>query len=430
MVAGYHRRMRAVLTSLLTAALLAVAGCASPPVPRPSTAATTAATAPTRAVAPVLLISIDGLRPDDLADAPTLQALAATGVRAQWMNPSFPTLTFPNHYTLVTGLRPDHHGIVNNSMRDPVLGRFALNDRQAVSDGRWWDGGEPIWVTAHRAGLRTATMFWPGSEAAIHGVRPDEWHPFDAGITPAQRVDTVLGWLQAPPAQRPAFMTLYFDQVDHAEHDAGPASPPARAAVAEVDAALARLVEGLRQRGMLDALNIVVVSDHGMARVPDGQVVTVDTLVPADIAEVETAGQVVGIRPRPGHAAEAEARLLGRHPHYACWRKGELPARWHYGTHPRIPPIVCLMDEGWDALSPGWKAKRRPGDRGSHGFDPALPSMRAVFIAHGPAFNPGTLLPPFDNVDVYPLLADLLGIAPAANDGSLAPLRPALREAR
>ncbi|TCT23575.1 putative AlkP superfamily pyrophosphatase or phosphodiesterase [Thermomonas haemolytica] len=426
MAAGYHRRMRTFLTPLLTAALLAVAGCASPPASR----APTAAQAPAPTVAPVLLVSIDGLRPDDLPRLPTLQHLADTGVRAQWMNPSFPSLTFPNHYTLVTGLRPDHHGIVHNTMRDPQLGRFSMDNRQAVGDGRWWDGGEPIWVTAHKAGLRTATMFWPGSEAVIHGVRPDEWHAFDAKVTPDARVDRVLGWFDLPPAQRPALMTLYFDQVDHAEHDGGPESPPVLAALAEVDAALARLVDGLRRRGMLDATNLVVVSDHGMARVPDGQVVTVDAMVPADIAEVDTAGQVVGVRPLPGHEAEAEARLLGRHPHYECWRKQELPERWHYGTHPRIPPIVCQMDEGWDALYAGWKAKRRPGDRGSHGFDPALPSMRATFVAHGPAFRAGTVLQPFDNVDVYPLLADLLGIAPAANDGNLAPLRPALRDPR
>lgn len=413
-----HRLLALLLPALLLAA------CAATPSrhhsPRPH--------GPHDDPAPLLLISIDGFRATDLERAPTLHALAAEGVRADGMQPSYPSLTFPNHYTIVTGLRPDHHGIVHNTMRDPVLGRFSLGDRTAVGDGRWWEQGEPIWVTAHKAGLRTATMFWPGSEAAIHGVRPDTWHAFDAKVSPETRVDTVLGWLDRPPAQRPHLMTLYFDQVDHAGHDAGPDAPETRAAIAQVDAALARLVDGLRRRGLLDRLNLVVVSDHGMAQVPDGQVVTIDAMVPADVAEVETAGQVVGVRPLPGREADAEARLLGQHPHYACWRKGELPARWHYGTHPRIPPIVCQMDEGWDALPAGWNAKRRPGDRGSHGFDPALPSMRAIFVAHGPAFIPGTVLPPFDNVDVYPLLAELLGVTPTKNDGDLAPLRPALRQ--
>lgn len=420
--------MLAFLRPLLLAALAALAGCATP-VPAPSPATPPASVAAAAARPPLLLISVDGLRPADLAHAPTLRWLADTGVRAQWMNPSFPSLTFPNHYTIVTGLRPDHHGIVNNTMRDPALGSFSLSNRAAVADGRWW-GGEPIWVGAHKAGLRTATMFWPGSEAEIAGVRPDEWHAFDATITPTQRVDRVLGWFDRPPAQRPALMTLYFDQVDHAGHDDGPDSPAVRAAIAEVDAALARLVDGLRRRGVLEATNIVVVSDHGMAQVADGHVLAIEDIAAPDLAEAVTTGQVLGFAPRPGRTAEAEAQLLGRHAHYQCWRKGELPARWHYGTHPRIPPIVCQMDEGWDALPRAWIARREPGARGSHGFDPALPSMHATFVAHGPAFRPGTVLPPFDNVDVYPLLADLLGIPAAANDGDLAPLRPALRDAR
>jgi len=408
---GLLRRLFALLLPMLL-----LAACAAT-TPRPP------ADAP-----PVLLVSIDGFRATDLDRAPTLRALADDGVRAAGMQPSYPSLTFPNHYAIVTGLRPDHHGIVHNTMRDPVLGRFSMSDRRAVGDGRWWAQGEPIWVTAHKAGLRTATMFWPGSEAAINGVRPDTWHAFDAKVPPDARVDTVLGWLDRAPAQRPRLMTLYFDQVDHAGHDAGPDAPETRAAIAQVDAALARLVDGLRQRGLLDRINLVVVSDHGMATVPPDQVLTVEEMAPPALADAVTTGQVVAFRPHAGREAEADAVLLGRHAHYACWRKETLPAHWQYGRHPRIPPIVCQMDEGWDAVTASWKAKRSPGTRGSHGFDPALPSMRALFVAHGPAFRAGTVLPVFDNVDVYPLLAALLRITPAANDGTLAPLRPALRD--
>jgi predicted AlkP superfamily pyrophosphatase or phosphodiesterase len=181
---------------------------------------------PPPARAPLILISIDGFRADyfDRGVTPTLAALAADGVRAQALKPAFPTLTFPNHYTLVTGLYPDHHGIVHNTMQDPVLGRISLKDNVAASDERWWAQGEPIWVTAQNQGLRAATMFWPGSEARIHGRRPDYWQPFDADLPFAQRVDTVLAWLELPPDRRPAFVTLYFGQVDHAGHDHGPDS--------------------------------------------------------------------------------------------------------------------------------------------------------------------------------------------------------------
>src|SRR5690606_25705510 len=358
---------------------------------------------------------------------PNLSRLAAEGVRAEWMNPSYPSLTFPNHYSIVTGLRPDRHGIVHNRMHDAALGDFSLSDREAVGDGRWW-GGEPIWITAQKAGLRSATMYWPGSEAAIGGVRPTQWRPFDKEVGSDSRVDQVLAWLDAPPGTRPAIVTLYFDVVDSAGHGHGPDSPQAHAALAEVDAALGRLRDGLASRGLLDRVNLVVVSDHGMATVAPGHAVVLEDMVTVAEAKVVSAGQVVGIVPNPGHGETVARRLLGAHERYDCWRKGELPARWHYGTHPRIPPIVCQMHEGWDAVPREYIARRPDHARGSHGYDPALPSMRALFVARGPAFRTGARIAAFDNVDVYPLLARLLGIAPAPNDGDIAPLLPALRE--
>ncbi len=376
----------------------------------------------------VLLISIDAFRPDylDRGLTPNLSRIAREGVRAEWMNPSYPSLTFPNHYTIVTGLRPDHHGIVHNTMRDPVLGGFKLSDRDTVGDGRWW-GGEPIWVGAEKAGLRTATMFWPGSEAEIGGVRPTHWNKFDYDVSYEARVDRALAWLDAPPAQRPRLITLYFEKVDKSGHDFGPDSEQVRRAIAEADAAVGRLLQGLDARGLLRSADLIVVSDHGMAEVGPGHAIaTEDMASPADAAVVSD-GQSVGFAPKPGRERRAEARLLGAHPHYECWRKNELPARWQYGTHPRVPPIVCQMREGWDAVSRK-KLNERPkaATRGSHGFDPALPSMRALFIARGPSFRSGATLPPFDNVDVYPLLTRLLGIPAAPNDGDPERLQPAL----
>lgn len=401
---------------------LTVAACASRPP---------AATAPVAAAIPaaVLLVSIDGFRADylDLGITPNLARIAREGVRAQWMNPSYPSLTFPNHYTIVTGLRPDHHGIIHNTMDDAALGTFKLTDRAAVSTTQWW-GGVPIWVGAGNAGLPSATMFWPGSEARIGGRRPGRWRPFDESVSSAARVDTVLGWLAEPPATRPRVTTLYLDVLDTAGHDHGPDSPEAHAAIREADAAIGRLLDGLHAHALLEAVNLVIVSDHGMATVPPGHVVTAEDMVdPADAVAVTT-GQSVGFVPMPGRTSAAERRLLGAHAHYDCWRKRELPARWHYGRNARVPPIVCQMHEGWDALS-GERAAKRPLDatRGSHGFDPALTSMRALFLARGPAFRHGAVLPAFDNVDVYPLLARLVGIAAAPGDGDITPLLPALQ---
>ncbi|WP_206859756.1 ectonucleotide pyrophosphatase/phosphodiesterase [Lysobacter changpingensis] len=377
----------------------------------------------------VVLVSIDAFRADYLSkDAtPNLVRLADEGVRAEWMNPSYPSLTFPNHYTLATGLRPDRHGVIHNRMSDADIGDFAVADRSAVDDSRWW-GGEPIWVTAEKQGVRSASWAWPGSSAPIGGIRPSQWVAYNDTVSPARRIDDVLVWLDAPPAQRPRLVTVYFEQLDKAGHDHGPDSPQVRRTLGELDAVIGRLRDGLDARGLLDWTDLVVVSDHGMAKVGPGRAIGVEQMIAPSIATVVSDGQSIGVQPLPGREREAEARLLGAHAHYDCYRREELPARWHYGTNPRIPPIVCQMHEGWDALYPQKLARRSPeATRGSHGYDPALPSMRALFVARGPSFVPGTRLPAFDNVDVYPLLARLLDIEAAPNDGDVAPLLPALR---
>jgi len=402
---------------LLALLLLGLAGCAGhrdlPHTPPAST---------------VILVSIDGLPASvpGSGQMPTLDAIAREGVRADWINPSYPTLTFPNHYTLATGLRPDHHGIVHNNIRDATLGRFVSKEASA-RDGRWW-GGEPIWATLQRQGGIAATMFWPGSEAEIAGQRPRYWKPFDGNLSPQARVDQVLAWLDLPPAQRPQLITLYMEAFDVAAHAAGTYSPQAKQALADIDAALARLRDGLQARGLTRSVDLIVLSDHGMTDVPGENVRYLDDLVPKDAIAAEYGGQLTGLAAHPGHEAEVERALIGRHDHFACWRKGELPPAWHYGSNPRIPPIVCQADDGWRLSMHHWP--EQPALKGEHGFAPEDPNMRAVFVATGPSFRAGTRIPAFDNVDVYPLLAQLLGIAPAANDGDLAPLRPALRDAR
>lgn len=378
----------------------------------------------------LLLVSLDGFRPGYLSPTrtPNLWRLRTDGVHARWMRPSYPSLTFPNHYTLVTGLRPDRHGVVHNSMVDAELGTFRVADRDAVGDGRWFGDGEPLWVTVRNAGMDAKSMFWPGAEAAVRGVRPSDWSAFDSDLPIATRVDRVLGWLSADAA--PRFVTLYLEHVDEAGHAFGPESAEALAEVDAVDRGIGALLDGIDARGLRDAVDVVVVSDHGMATVPVGHAIAVEDMVTVEQAVVTSTGQVIGVAPNPGHEVAVAQRLLangGRHAQYDCWRREELPARWHFGTHRRVPPFVCQMHEGWDAI-PRAGLARRPTDhpRGSHGFDPALPSMRAIFVARGPSFRRGVTLEPFDNIDVYPLLARLVGVAPQPNDGDPAALRPAL----
>ena len=385
------------------------------------------ATAPPRPVDRPLtiLISIDGFRPDylDRGVTPVLSGLAADGARAA-MRPSFPSKTFPNHYTLVTGLRPDRNGIVENNMEDPAIPgvTFKMSNAEAVRDARWWNQGEPIWVAAERAGIVSATMFWPGSEAPIRGVRPRLWRPFDQSVPPDARVDQVLAWLDLPAADRPRLATLYFDDVDTAGHGFGPDSAEVNAAAARVDAALGRLQAGLKARGL--PANLVVVADHGMAPMTAEREVFMDDVLPKAAYRSLTGGAFMTIYPAKGHEAEVERALLAPHARFECWRKADIPARFHYGKNPRVAPYFCLPQTGWRLTTRDYKPSRP--ERGAHGFDPYSPEMAAVFVASGPDIRRGVVLPAFDNVSVYPLLARLVGVRPAPNDGKIRDVEAAL----
>lgn len=373
----------------------------------------------------VVLVSIDGLPAQLLGTGalPALDALARHGTRARWMNPSYPTHTFPNHYTLVTGLRPDHHGIVHNGMDDPAIGRFVSKEDSAL-DSRWW-GGEPIWTTFQRQGGIAATMFWPGSEVRSGDRRPRYFRHFDNAVSADQRVDQVLDWLDLPAAERPRLLLTYLNDYDVASHAAGMRSDEAKQALGRIDGALARLRRGLDARGLGERVDLIVVSDHGMVDVPRTHNLWLDDTLDTRHYDHLWWGPIADITPHPGSEKTVERAFLGRHRHFSCWRKQDLPARWHYGTHPRIPPIVCQVEAGW-RLKAKSDPSQEPPVKGEHGYAPEDPSMRAVFVASGPSFRKRYTLPAFDNVGLYPLLAHLLRIEPAPNDGSLESTRPAL----
>jgi predicted AlkP superfamily pyrophosphatase or phosphodiesterase len=345
---------------------------------------------PVHAGRTTILISLDGFRADyfDRGLTPTLKALADHGVRAKAMHPSFPSLTFPNHYTLVTGLRPDEHGIVSNTMEDRRIPgvTFKLSAREAVTDRRWWDESEPLWVSARKQGIHASTMFWPGSEAPIRGLYADDWKPYLKSMPAEERVDTVLGFLDRPKAKRPRFITLYFEKVD-----------------------------------------VIVVSDHGMAFTPADHRIFLDDWISPDLVRPISMETIAGMEAKPGHEAEVQKAVVGVHPHITCYNKADLPPRLHYGHNPRVAPIVCIPEAGWQLTTHEAMAKRKHVSLGEHGYDPASPTMNALFVAHGPDFREGVVLEPFDNVDVYPLLARLTGVRPHRNDGNLADLKPALK---
>ncbi len=366
----------------------------------------------------VVLIGLDGFHPSFLerAAARHLRELARTGARARWLIPVFPTLTFPNFYTMATGLYPEHHGIVSNTMVDSALGRFSLRDRNAARDPRWW-GGEPIWVTAVRQRKRAATYFWPGSDVAIAGVRPTWYKMFDAAVPNAERVAQVLDWLSLPADQAPQLITVYFGDVDDAGHEFGPDAPETDLAIAQVDSAVGAIMNGVRERGLERRVNLVVVSDHGMARVEPGHLIYLDDAVDPPTVNIVDLGAMLSLSPTPG-AGDTVYQALARVSHLRTYRKQSM-STYQYGNHPRIPEIIAVADEGWLVTTHGPAAIRSRLTRGAHGYPPETPSMHAIFLARGPAFRKGVTVPPFQNIHLYPLLAHLLGVTPAPNDGSL-----------
>lgn len=405
-----------VIACLLACVL---AACAT----RAPSSASRAAAQPT-----VIVLSFDGLPAAAATDGsmPTLAALARSGVGSEGMVPSYPSLTFPNHYTLATGLRPDHHGVVHNYMRDAAFGPY--HSKKNGSEARWY-GGEPIWNTLQRQGGRAATVAWIGAQDAQDARRPAFFTVFDATQAETARVDQLLSWLALPEAQRPQLLMAYFEHHDVAAHANGPHSPEAMAARTRLDGALRQLLQGLEARNLRETTNVIVVSDHGIAEVPPRNIEALSPAVPRDAFSVDGVNILLGIHPLPGREREVEAGLVGRHAHHTCYRREALPAQWHYGTHPRIAPILCQADVGWYLFVNAPPPERTPRKvRGEHGYDPQHPSMRAVFAAAGPSFRAGSHVGSFDNVDLYPLLARLLHIRPAPHDGDLDPLLPALRD--
>lgn len=372
----------------------------------------------------VILISLDGFRYDYLEkyQPKTLNELAKKGVRAKWMIPSFPTKTFPNHYTVATGLYPAHHGIIENNIYD--FGTvFSLGKREEVQNSRWWLG-EPIWVTVEKQGQKAGAFFFPGTEAEIQGKRPTFWKEYDGKIPNETRVDTILGWLDLPLEQRPTLFTMYFSDTDDAGHANGPDAEETKQAVLKVDENLNRLMDGLKKRKIYKKVNLIIVSDHGMAPVNQQNAIILDDYFSFDDTErILWTGEIVQIFPKEGKQKTIINALNEKIANADCWEKENIPARFHYHDNPRIAPIVCSSKEGWILTSrERFEQIKKRADfnktKGAHGYDNQLESMRAIFIAHGSAIKKGKLIEPFENVNVYNLMCKILGLAPAKNDGN------------
>jgi predicted AlkP superfamily pyrophosphatase or phosphodiesterase len=375
----------------------------------------------------VILVSLDGFRYDyaQKYGAKNLLALAARGASApQGMIPSYPSITFPNHYTIVTGLYPEHHGIVAMTFYDPQRNQhYSFRDAQTVTDGTWY-GGVPLWSLAEKQGMRSACFFWPGSEAEIAGARPTYYLRYDDSFPDEKRVDQVIAWLHLPEAQRPHFITLYYASVDHAGHQFGPETTETAEAVHHVDEMVGRLEAEIEKLPL--RIDVIVVSDHGM-ETEQGDWINLDKY--ADLSEFETDSAL--LYPKSEAAAEAAyEKLRGASDKFTVYRRSQFPKELHYDSNPRAgdPIVVPTGPYSIRAHVPPGDYGTRPPTKGVHGYDPyKMMTMRAIFYAAGPDFRPGTTVAPFENVNIYPAIAKILGLPYAPIDGNLSVLQDILR---
>jgi predicted AlkP superfamily pyrophosphatase or phosphodiesterase len=376
----------------------------------------------------VVLVSFDGFRHDylDRGITPNFERIARAGVRADAIIPIFPSKTFPNHHSIATGLYAEHHGIVGNEFYDPVLGLYGNENHEEMDQGRWF-GGEPIWVTAERQGVTSGAFFWVATDFKVGGILPTYRKKYDGDVPWTARIDTVVSWLQLPEQQRPRLVLLYFETMDDAGHRYGPDTPQVDSALVQADALLGRLLDGISRTPVAARTSLIVVSDHGMAGVGP------DRTVPIDSADLKGARVVVsgaystlyfgGDTLRRNQVASKLKRSLS---HVRVFPRDSIPDVFHWRDNPRIPDVLIVADEGW--LVGPRRSMERVRVGGTHGYDPASPTMRGIFLAMGPRIKPNQRIPAFENVHVHPFIAALLGIWPAENiDGSLDVLRPVLR---
>ena len=365
-----------------------------------------------------VLLSLDGFRWDYPAkiSTPNLDKIAREGVKAVSLIPSFPSKTFPNHYTIATGLVPDHHGIVNNSFYDTVLKKsYSIGNKDARFNPEFY-GGEPIWVTAAKQGVRTASFYWVGSDVAVQGIQPDYWKHYDDKVSLATRIDTIIKWLSLPFEKRPKLIMAYYHEPDGIGHDFGPDDPRTLSLVHELDSMTGLLYDQIKQLPYGNNINFMVVSDHGMGSITSLQNTALRDFIPESWpVRIEGGNPNYNIYTSDTWV-DSVYLALRKAPGIKVWKPAEVPSYLNYGTNPRVGDIIVVADSAWSVTLNQPKSDFAGG---THGYDILNTDIHAVFYAVGPDFKQGYIQPAFQNIHIYSLLAHLLGLVPAKNDGDL-----------
>ncbi|XP_035487583.1 bis(5'-adenosyl)-triphosphatase enpp4 isoform X2 [Scophthalmus maximus] len=368
---------------------------------------------------PLLLVSFDGFRADYLRrfPMPNLKLLYSQGVLVEQLTNVFITKTFPNHYTLVTGLYAESHGIVASNMYDPVSGKHFQVGRD--KDPMWWNKARPLWVTALDSGYKTAAMMWPGSDVVIGNRTATHFLAYDASVTFKQRLGNITNWMLGNGKEQGVkFAALYWEEPDRTGHLFGPENTTAmRKALKEVDDDIGLLMSELKQTGLWGRVNVLVTSDHGMAQCSTERLIRLDDCLHPDNYTLVDLSAVTALIPRKD--PEAVFALLKKcHAHMTAYLKKAIPDRLHYQNNERIQPIILIADEGWTIVQHGNKLPRC-----DHGYDNSLPSMHPFMAAVGPSFRQGYRISDLNSVDIYPLMCHLLSVPPQPNNGSLTQAR-------
>ncbi len=371
----------------------------------------------------VILVSLDGFRWDypHYFETPNLDSLAKYGVKAESMQPSYPTKTFPNHYAMVTGLYPDHHGIINNNFYDPATQKIFTLKTAAKKNGEFY-GGNPIWNLAEEQGVKAACFYWPGSDTGVKSA--SIFKEYDESVSYESRINTVVEWLNLPEAERPHLITLYFDQPDETGHNYGPMSEENKKMVPQVDAVIGQLMQKVEALPIGKEINLIVVSDHGMTDISnDKKVAILDYLKPEWYGYAAVINPIMSIEAKPGYK-EAIADALKKVPHIKWYPTNQVPERFHFGTNPRALDFLVEAEAGYSLVN---KLEQKVSG-GTHGYDNTMKDMQAIFYAQGPNFNIGQEVKPFRNVSVYPLIATILGLKTETIDGDLDEVKGMLKK--
>ncbi|XP_026511692.1 ectonucleotide pyrophosphatase/phosphodiesterase family member 5 [Terrapene carolina triunguis] len=362
----------------------------------------------------VLLLSFDGFRWDYIYKFPTpnFHYIMKNGAHVKQVTNVFITKTYPNHYTMVTGLYAESHGIVANEMYDPVLNKtFSLNSMN-IYNSKFWEEACPIWVTNQMEGHRTGAAMWPGTDVKIHGVFPTHYMFYNESVSFEDRVDKLIDWFTSEESIN--FGLLYWEQPDAMGHVLGPENPLMGAVISEIDDKLGYLVSELKKAKLWDTLNIIITSDHGMSQSSSERLIELDQYVARELYTMVDHSPVVAILPKEGKLDEVYEALVNAHPNMTVYKKEEIPNRLHYKHNSKIQPILAMADKGWEIL-------QNKSDQlllGNHGYDNILPEMHPIFLAYGPAFRKNTTKEAMSLTDLYPLLCHLLGISSLPNNGS------------